>query len=190
MQVFRMLSLALLGLAIVTSAIAQRARIEFNTQLEVLHHGNSNYMLWGSPQEYEAEVIRTLNDVLQSRGIQRVSVDPDFNITVDRLTLRESTREKKVNDPHRPGVVARTWVAQINVHMRGTITDLRTGETKRWRRTLNRSESVQFQNGAREGRPRRLKKRRLAPNVCANLSRKTARKAAKRIARKVRRMND
>lgn len=188
MQVIRILFLALLGTALATGTTAQRATIEINTQLQVLHHGNSNYALWGSPAQYEAEAIRTLNDVLQSRGIERVNVDPDYRITVDRMTLRESAREKKVDDPDRPGVTARTWVAQISVHMRGTITDLRTGKTKRWRRTLNRSETVQFRDSAREGRPRRLEKKRLAPNVCAHLSRKTARKAAKRIARKVRRM--
>lgn len=188
MQVIRILFLALLGTALATSTTAQRAKIEINTQLEVLHHGQSNYAMWGAPSDYEAEAIRTLSDVLQSRGIERVTVDPDYRITVDRMILRESAREKKVDDPNRPGVTARTWVAQITVSLRGTITDLRTGKTKRWKRTVNRSETVQFRDSGREGRPSRLEKKRLAPNVCAHLSRKTARKAAKRIARKVRRM--
>lgn len=181
-------AIALFLLVGAARAEAVRARIHINTHLVVQHHGSSDYTAWGSPAEYEAQILEVLHDMLQAKGIARVDVNEDFIITVDKMELRESTKKRSVKDPNRPGVTAHAFVATIRVRLAGSILNKHTGERKSWKRMVAKSEDVQFQPRPGQSRPR-LKKDKLAPNICARLSRKTARKAAKRISRKIERMN-
>ena len=160
-------AIAFFLLGTLSRAETVRARIHINTHLVVHHNGSSDYAAWGSPADYETQVLEVLHDMLQAKGISRVDIDEDFIITVDKMELLESTRKRTVKDPKRPGVQAHTYVANIRVRLAGSILNKHTGERKKWRRAVEKSEDVQFQQRNGQSRPPLEKRQISTEHLCA-----------------------
>ena len=144
----RFLSLIVVALSLsscyISKNLDREVRVSLTTDftVEVSNTGNSQFTSNFTAEEYKAAFIERLTSELSYSKIIVDPANPEFNVVISKVVIKESTKTETVNDEESEQHGQSYELTSLDIDASGSVTQVVGGKTETWTAYKGKEESV------------------------------------------------